>query len=63
MYIEYKGQLYNLVENIFIYNKPALTTHFKEKTDDTFYETSGKVHLFRSERKKIKKRRRIGPQK
>lgn len=40
MYIEYKGQLYHLVENIFTYNKPALTTHFKEKTDDTFYETS-----------------------
>lgn len=40
MYIEYKGQLYHLITSIFTDNKPALTTHFKEKTDNTFYKVA-----------------------
>lgn len=41
MCIEYKGQLYHLTEkSMFFDDKPAISTHFKEKTDDTFCEVS-----------------------
>lgn len=37
MYINYKGRLYHLIEkSMFFDGKPAISTHFKEKTDDTF---------------------------
>lgn len=41
MYIEYKGQLYHLImRSLFFDGKPAISTHFKEKTDNTFFECS-----------------------
>lgn len=41
MYIEYKGQLYCLIErSMFFDDRPAISTQFKEKTDDTFCDVS-----------------------
>lgn len=41
MYIDYKGQLYHLIgRSMFFDDKSAISTYFKEKTDDTFCEVS-----------------------
>lgn len=41
MYIEYKGQLYELIEDSPLFGgKPVISTYFEEKTDNTFSEFS-----------------------